>query len=286
MNSLFVDTQPELVWTGGAQDSEFIIEIDDNADFSSIEYTATVTSTTHIVATELDNNTRYFWRIRSVNPCGEQVSTIFAFTTEPAPGECGVGTTTTILFEDDIENGDNGWTHEGTQDTWQRSGLETTSGSFAWFAEDLDSVSDQRLVSPAVTLPIGELPMILKYQNSQTIEDRTTTCWDAGILEISTDDGSSWTQLSTDLLITDPYDGTVSGNVNPLAGQPGWCGDPEDFVSSVIDLSDFQGETVRFRFRLGTDGSVGRANDGWFIDDVVVQSCDSTREEEFFNRWF
>ena len=30
---------------------------------------------------------------------------------------------------------------------------------------------------------------------------------------------------------------------------------------------------MRFRFRMGTDGTVGRPNDGWFIDDVQVQSC-------------
>lgn len=273
-----ISVQPELVWMGTGQTSEFIIEIDDDPGFGSIDYTATVTASPHIVGTPLDSNTTYFWRVRSGNACGEQVSQVFNFTTEPAPGDCPIGIPANVLFDDDIENGDNGWTHSGTQDTWQRSGSETTSGSFAWFAEDLASISDQRLVSPAITLPTGELPMVLRYQNSQTIEDdaANNACWDAAILEISTDDGANWTQITDMDLVTDPYDGTVNnfmGGPNPLAGLQGWCADPEDFVESVVDLSGFQGETVRFRFRLGTDGTVGRGGDGWFIDDVRVQSC-------------
>ena len=39
-----------------------------------------------------------------------------------------------------------------------------------------------------------------------------------------------------------------------------------------MDVSSYAGQTVQFRFRLGTDTSVGRP-DGWNIDDVLVQSC-------------
>lgn len=277
-SATMVTVQPELFWMGTGQTDQFIIEIDDNQDFSSIEYTATVTASPHTVADALDSNTRYFWRVRSGNACGEQVSQTFNFTTEPAPGDCPAGSPTNIVFDDDIESGDNGWTHSGTQDTWQRSGLETSSGNFAWFAEDLDSISDQQLVSPPITLPMGELPMVLRYQNSQTIEDDAgnNACWDAAILEISTDDGANWTQITDMDLVTEPYDGTVNNFMtgpNPLVGLQAWCADPQDFFESVVNLSSFQGETVRFRFRLGTDGTVGRANDGWFIDDVRVQSC-------------
>ena len=58
-----------------------------------------------------------------------------------------------------------------------------------------------------------------------------------------------------------------------MAPLDGWCGDPESYLRSVVDLSDFAGQTVRFRFRMGTDASVGRSPHGWYIDDVTVQSC-------------
>ena len=60
---------------------------------------------------------------------------------------------------------------------------------------------------------------------------------------------------------------------NPLGGRDAWCGDPQPYLNSIVDVSAYAGQTVQFRFRLGTDSSVGRP-DGWNIDDVVVQSCE------------
>ena len=58
---------------------------------------------------------------------------------------------------------------------------------------------------------------------------------------------------------------------NPLAGLQAWCGDPQDWLNSIVNLSAYAGQTVQFRFRLGSDNGVSR--EGWTIDDVVVQSC-------------
>ena len=75
-----------------------------------------------------------------------------------------------------------------------------------------------------------------------------------------------------DSLLTDPYNGAVSGSFsNPLAGLQAWCGDPQDWLNSIVNLSAYAGQTVQFRFRLGSDNGVSR--EGWTIDDVVVQSC-------------
>ncbi len=61
---------------------------------------------------------------------------------------------------------------------------------------------------------------------------------------------------------------------NPLAGLQAWCGDPQDWLNSIVDINTYAGQTVQFRFRVGTDSSVSR--EGWSIDDVVVQSCQAT----------
>lgn len=280
---ILVSTQPVMSWSGGAQAAEFVLEIDDDPAFASIDYTATVTGLMHTVMTPLAYEQQYYWRTRAVNACAETTGPVYSFTTRPPPGQCPAGTSTRMAFFDDMENGDNGWTHAGINDTWQRSSLETSSGDFAWFAEDLPIISDQQLISPAVALPLNELPIELRYQNSQTIEDDPVNgaCWDAGILEISTDDGTNWMQLSGTRLFTDQYDGVVNtsaAGMNPLTGLQGWCGDPQPFIESIVDLSDFAGETVSFRFRLGTDSTLGRINDGWFIDDVRVQSCNGDED--------
>jgi uncharacterized repeat protein (TIGR01451 family) len=112
----------------------------------------------------------------------------------------------------------------------------------------------------------------LQFWHKRDIEQSNeTTCFDAGILEISTNNGSSWTQLGTPDLLTDPYDGVVSSQYsNPLADLDAWCG-VKDWTHSIVDVSMYSGDTVQFRYRLGSDSSVG--HDGWYLDDVKVQSC-------------
>ena len=75
-------------------------------------------------------------------------------------------------------------------------------------------------------------------------------------------------------LLTDPYDGPVSSCCsNPIAGTNAWCGDPQNWTSSVANISAFAGQIAQFRFRLASDTSVAR--EGWYVDDVSVQGCSS-----------
>jgi hypothetical protein len=127
-------------------------------------------------------------------------------------------------------------------------------------------------VSPPIAVPAAGSAPTLQYWTYQDLEDDAPQCWDAGILEVSTDGGSSWTQVLDDDLLSDPYDGTIrSGSSNPLASLPGWCGSPQPWLESVVDMADYAGQTVQLRFRLGTDVAVGRP--GWDIDDVSIQTC-------------
>ncbi len=61
----------------------------------------------------------------------------------------------------------------------------------------------------------------------------------------------------------------------PLAGKVAWCGSV-DWTWSVVDLDVYAGQTVQFRFRLGTGNTVPR---GWYLDDVRVQSAWQRRRE-------
>ena len=273
-NANLVAVMPTFTWNDATQADIYVLEVDDNQDFSSIEYTATVSATSYNMDQPLNTSTVYYWRIRSENSCGTEISTVFSFTTEPAPGDCPQVATPQVLFTDDVESGTNGWTTEGTQNTWQINTNNAVSGVSSWHAEDVTSVSDQRLISPQLVLPVGQNPLTLSFQNHQTLEDSATGCWDGSILEVSTDGGVNWTYMAGDKMLTDPYDAIFRGTVNPLTGQNfvGWCGDPQDWTRSIVDLDELAGQTVQFRFRLATDGSVGRP-EGWKIDDISVKSC-------------
>ncbi|MBZ0090573.1 MAG: immune inhibitor A [Thermoanaerobaculia bacterium] len=72
-------------------------------------------------------------------------------------------------------------------------------------------------------------------------------------------------------VLAGPYRGAVSTCCeNPLAGRSAWCG-ASGYGSSIVDLSDWAGQTVRLRLRLGSDTTISKP--GWDVDDLEVQSC-------------
>ena len=145
------------------------------------------------------------------------------------PGYCTAGSLPVVHYGNGFEAGLGGWTSSGTGNTWA---LSTTAayvhgGLQAMHATDPSTVSDQRLVSPAVALPTGQNPVVLIFWNFQTLEGLTGGCFDGAIVEVSVDNGSTWIQVPNANLLTDPYDGAVSTTTgNPLAGLSAWCGDP------------------------------------------------------------
>ena len=258
----------EFEWTAtGAE--EFVIQIATDAGFSNIVEEEDTDDS--MFSTSLDSSTTYYWRVAAANVCGDTpYSQIYSFQTRPQPGDCNPGEEQVSLFFDDLESGATGWTSGGTQDTWQLDGTRVNSGSNAYWAEDVESISDQQLVSPPILLD-GANPT-LSFYNYQELEDGGSACFDGAVLEISIVGSGTWTRLDSELL-TDPYDGPIdTGFQNPLAGEDAWCGDPQDWLESVVDIAAWSGENVQFRFRLATDISV--SHPGWWIDDIGVNACE------------
>jgi hypothetical protein len=245
----------------------------------------------------LDSSARYWWRVVARNPCGDSApgatgDTLFAdgfdaaaasapaqeFTTLPLPGDCPVDVPAVVVFSDDMESGAAGWTHgaaSGSADVWTL-GTAANSGSHAWQtdAPAAGSANDQWLISPSITVPADLSTASLKFWNAQSLKlNGDGICGDGAVIEVSTNGGGAWTELSTGLL-TMPYDGTVgSGFGNPLGGKPAWCGDPRAYAHAIVDVGDTIGRTVRFRFRVGHDRIVHRADPAWAIDDVKLTGC-------------
>jgi hypothetical protein len=280
-----VSSSPTFNWNASAQAISYTLQVDDNSDFSSIEYEISTDVTSHVIpiTQPLDYSTTYYWRVNASNVCGNTNSAVFSFTTTGEPGACSPTSTTVVAYTTDFESGTAGWTSSGTGSTWALSGVNTTSGVNAFHATDPSTLSDQRLVSPAVVLPdVSQSPITLRFQNRQYFETPNTDgrCWDAGILEISTNGGSTWAQVPNSALLTDPYDNVIwndtPGN-NPITNDYGatqaWCDPAQAFLNNVVLLDAYAGQTVNFRFRLGSDSAAG--NEGWTIDDVTVQSCSS-----------
>jgi subtilisin-like proprotein convertase family protein len=65
-----VPLSPALSWTAVPQAASYIIQIDDDPGFGSVDYTAVTTDTSHTVGTPLAAGTTYYWRIQASNGCG------------------------------------------------------------------------------------------------------------------------------------------------------------------------------------------------------------------------
>ena len=264
---------PSFTWSPATEAATYTLEIATDTAFTSIVHTGSGLTTTSYNGATLNSNTLYYWRVRAVNACGAgSNSAAFSFTTQLLPGDCSTGTFANIVYTQNFDAGAAGWTHSGTGDTWAISAARPHSAPSSFFGVDSTTVSDQRLVSPAIAIPAGNPPVTLKFWNYQDLEASSGGCYDGGILEVSTDGGTIWTQIGGASLLTDPYNGVVSSSFsNPLAGLNAWCGRPQPYLNSMVNLASYAGQTVQFRFRLGTDNSVGY--EGWYIDDVVVQNC-------------
>jgi hypothetical protein len=265
--------RPTFEWTAAEQGSTYRLEVASDAAFGTVVLDETgIVGTTFQPDSDLPTNTQYWWRVTPANACGDgAASTVFSFITEALPGDCGLGTLAQSEFFDDLETGAPGWTAGTGTYVWALSTARFYSGANSYHAVDPSTTSDQRLVSPAVVLPSAASPVTLQFWNWQLMEDRSTGCYDGGLVEVSTDDGASWTHLPDAVMLTDPYDGPVSS----LGSLDGWCDDlgasNTVWKKAVVDVDAYAGQTVRFRFRLGSDSSVNR--EGWYIDDVKVQSC-------------
>ena len=279
-----VDLSPVLEWSAASQAASYELEIATDPDFVDTVYTATSGSTSHEVEMALDSSSFYYLRVRATNACDTGAwSPTTSFGTAAEPGDCPIGTAVDSLLFEDFGDGQlpDGWSTAGSSGnvTWVASSDESFSSDYSMFAENIASVTDQRLATPEINLPDDAEALLLTFQNWQHIESSGSGCWDGGLLEISTDGGSSWDQVTEDAIQVREYDGIIgTGFSNPLDGMPGWCGDPRDFWERYsVDLAQWAGEDVSFRFRFGTDSSVSRV--GWYVDSVRVAAC---IEEEHF----
>ena len=159
-----------------------------------------------------------------------------------------------MVFSDSTLNINN-WTSAGG---WNTTSSKYTSAPYSF----TDSPGGNYINNANATLTlnnnlslIGYIGATLEFQTQWDIE----TDWDYGQVLISTNNGSTWSPLEG--MYTNP--GT--GSFQP-PGQPLYDGTQLTWVKESIDLGDYIGQQVKFRFLLKSDGYV--TEDGWYVDDI------------------
>jgi hypothetical protein len=103
--------------------------------------------------------------------------------------------------------------------------------------------------------------------------------WDFGFVQVSTDNGATWTSLSNSYTTSD-HDPSAHPAI--IAQLPGLTGDPvygyspdwPDWTTMSFDLTAYAGQTVMIRFRYMTDW--GTTYEGWWINSATVSDTPMT----------
>ena len=192
-----------------------------------------------------------------------------------------------IEFEDDMEDGTNGWTHY-------------KSLSNPWHIVDTDEDENREASSPTHSMWVGDeskgdgeyesnWDFSLYTANNHTLGTNPTMSvdiwystefsWDGGNVQISTDGGQEWTVLI-------PDGGYPDDAVVGLDNEPGYTGtsgeqDGASWETANFNLGNYTSQDVKFKFRFGTDSSVD-GYEGWYIDDFqIVNGINTLFEDDF-----
>lgn len=144
-------------------------------------------------------------------------------------------------FADDMEGGENGWSHGGTSDKWHLTTHRSNSGNTSWYCGEEGSwfySSDftAYLYTPPILVPLeAELSFWAWYE----IE----AGFDYSYCEIN--DGEGWRVLCM------------------MTGESG------GWVKKTFDLSDYYGDSITIRFTMFSDNDA-YLFEGLYIDDLEV----------------
>jgi hypothetical protein len=148
----------------------------------------------------------------------------------------------------------------GWSGSWITSTIDPDSAPNDAFVPDPATVSDASLFSPffAINSPTAQLFFRNNF-NTEHDPPPAEIFWDGYVLEVSTDGGTSYNDIiaAGGVFVSGAYTGEIdSSSFNPLAGRMAWSGDSGGYINTVINLpASFNGQTIKLKFRMGTDGS-------------------------------
>ena len=172
------------------------------------------------------------------------------------------------------------WTvgSDPTRDTSQPWRQDLQSGT--WIGPGTGAASDQYLVSPPLNVGPSAFGFTLRHRYSFDDDPPGTPgplFYDGGVIEISQDDGATWTDIGQSLT-TGGYNGQIYAQSPVLPLRQGFVGDSTNypaFVTTTASLGTaYAGKPVRLRFRIGTNDMGSAA--GWELDQIDFTGITNT----------
>jgi subtilisin-like proprotein convertase family protein len=150
---------------------------------------------------------------------------------------------------------------------WVTAALGETAPNAAQGPEP-GHVTDNWLTTPVYQVSDGQGAQFT-FRHTFSFE----TGFDGGVLEVAVNGGLFVDVTASSVngyFSVGGYNGSISGSFgNPLAGQNAWTGSSGGWLTTMVSFNSLaDGDTLQFRFRLGTDTSTGGG--GWLIDSVAM----------------
>ncbi|MCC7431775.1 LruC domain-containing protein [bacterium] len=180
-----------------------------------------------------------------------------------------------IVFQDNMENGINGWTTQVvapgsniSPNLWHQISISRNSASTkVWWSGIGNSPGNYNngkrvsnaLISPTIALP-NQNGLVLTFDESYNTE----LCWDFCMVSVSTNNGSTWTELRGGY--------GFPGSAGPFPYSP--SGNSGGWITSTASLDAFKGQNVKIRFYFETIDGIIQNFPGWMVDNVIVNAPD------------
>ena len=178
-----------------------------------------------------------------------------------------------VAASDGFETAIVAWTPTGDASAalWSRATDGTTN--HVVFGADAGFASDTQLVSPVLQASATQ-PLVVTLQHAYSLEafSALDRFFDGGVIEVTSDGGAIWRDV-TEVGVDPGYPATLlDGTANPLNGRRAFSGtNPAYPAREALTLdfgTQFAGQAVQIRFRLGTDACCNTV--GWQLDDIAV----------------
>ncbi|MFX1320196.1 MAG: hypothetical protein ACFFAQ_01000 [Promethearchaeota archaeon] len=150
-----------------------------------------------------------------------------------------------------------------------------------WIKEDMDDDGDLEWYSTPAG-PEADMQMFIEVDLSAASTLTFDTyydielLWDYGFVQVSTDQGATWTSLANEYTTLDHDPSAYPDIIDNL---PGLTGVSDGWMTMSFDLTPYAGQTVWIGFRYMTDWGTERPGfwvDNIYIGDILVEDADTT----------
>lgn len=176
-----------------------------------------------------------------------------------------------------------GWTaaNEGSPPDngvmWVTNTITPDSAPNSAFIDDQNGVSDKWMDTRNIVINSAAAKITFRnFFSTEYDPPPAEEFWDGYVLEISIN-GGPFADITDPApnggggtFVTGGYTGEINGIAsNPLAGRQAWCGENTGYINTEINLgSHLNGQTVKLRFRMGTD--LFSPGDGVHVDGLTI----------------